>query len=103
MARKRKRPRKRGKRKSRQRKSREGPDAGVLFMARRGVPEAQFRLADMYLTGQGGVAHDDAKAARWLRAAAEQGHTGAQTILAEMYRDGDGVEMDLEEAARWLR
>ena len=98
MARKRKRPRKRGRR-----RSRHGPDSRILFLARRGVPGAQFRLGQMYLTGEGGLKYDPAKAARWLRAAAEQDHVEAQALLAELYHEGDGVEQDFEEAARWLR
>jgi len=47
MARKRKRPRKRGKRRSRR-----GPDSRILFLARRGVADAQFRLGEMYQTGR---------------------------------------------------
>ena len=98
MARKRKRPRKRGRR-----RSRHGPDSRILFLARRGVPGAQFRLGQMYLTGEGWLKYDPAKAARCLRAAAEQDHVEAQALLAELYHEGDGVEQDFEEAARWLR
>ena len=67
------------------------------------MPGAQFRLGQMYLTGEGGLKYDPAKAARWLRAAAEQDHVEAQALLAELYHEGDGVEQDFEEAARWLR
>ena len=98
MARKRKRPAKRGKRRSGR-----GPEAGILFLARRGVPDAQFQLGEMYWIGEGGLKSDAAKAARWFRAAAEQGHTDAQMLLAELCHEGDGVEQDFEEAAKWLR
>ena len=104
MARKRKRRGKRGGRGKRGRRgkpgSRRGPDSKIMFLARRGVPDAQFRLGEMYLLGDDGPRQDSSKAVRWFRAAAEQGHTDAQVLLAEMYREGDGVEQDLEEAAQ---
>ena len=79
------------------------PGARTRFLARNGVPAAQFRLGQMYLVGEDGVQRDAEKAVRWFRAAAKQGLTDAQVMLAECYREGDGVEEDYEEAARWLR
>jgi TPR repeat protein len=43
------------------------------------------------------------EAARWFRAAAEQGVPEAQTDLAVMYYNGDGVTRDYGEAAKWAR
>ena len=40
------------------------------------------------------------EAARWYRVAAEHGHIGAMLSLANMYRDGRGVEMNGPEAMR---
>ncbi len=40
---------------------------------------------------------------KWYRKAAEQGHASAQFALAEMYKNGDGVARDLQEALRWYR
>ena len=57
----------------------------------------------IYLAGEEGVRHDPAKAAKWFRRAAVQGHASAQTMLADAHREGDGVEQDFEEAARWYR
>lgn len=79
------------------------PDAGLLFLARRGVAEAQFELGRMYLAGEGDVPHDPSEAARWFLAAAEQDHVEAQVRLADAYYRGQGVSRDLEEAAHWLR
>src|SRR5208337_146562 len=42
-------------------------------------------------------------AARFWGPLAEQGHTGAQNNLGEMYRDGLGVEQDDAEALIWFR
>ena len=79
------------------------PDAGLLFLARRGVAEAQFQLGRMYLAGEGDVRYDTSEAARWFLAAAEQDHVDAQVRLAEAYCRGEGVCQDPEEAAHWFR
>jgi len=47
-----------------------------------GNAEAQYRLALMYREGKG-VKQSDRKAASLLRQAAEQGHSSAQSILAD--------------------
>jgi hypothetical protein len=62
---------------------------------------AQFNLALLYEKGEG-VAVDKAKAVEWYKKAAEQGHVAAQTKLSECYRDGVGVEKDLELSTHWL-
>ena len=98
MARKRKRPKKRGKR-----SHKSGPHARALFLAKKGNPEAQCRLGEMYLAGEGGARHDPERAVEWFRAAAEQGHASAQVYLGDAYYDGDVVVQDSEEAVRWYR
>jgi len=52
----------------------------VRVKAEKGDPEAQERLAHLYLNGLG-VSEDGGKAMRWLRKAAEQGRTSSQTEL----------------------
>lgn len=46
---------------------------------------------------------DYATAFREFKALAEQGHTGAQHNLADMYATGKGVPRDETRAVRWLR
>lgn len=58
--------------------------------ARRGDPEAQHRLALMYLRGEG-VEADQAWAVTWLRRAAASGHRAAAERLARIYREA-GLE-----------
>ncbi len=41
------------------------------------------------------------EAARWFRAAAEQGHAPAQFNLGQLYRKGLGVEQDFGAAHAW--
>ena len=45
---------------------------------------------------------DDAEAARWYRAAAEQGYAPGQGGLGYMYAYGAGVERDPVRAYMWL-
>jgi TPR repeat protein len=56
----------------------------------------------MYYRGHGAPA-DHEQAARWFRAAAEQGIPEAQNLLAVMYYKGDGVAVDHSQAAEWAR
>jgi uncharacterized protein len=44
-----------------------------------------------------------AEAARWYLASAEQGEGPAMKNLSSMYRDGRGVDQDIQQAIRWLR
>ena len=63
---------------------------------------AQYRLAMLYERGRGGVSRDASKAARWHRAAAEQGNALAQYSLGWLYQDGIGVKQNLTLAKRWF-
>lgn len=54
-----------------------------------------------YAQGEG-VPQDYREAAKWYRAAAEQGDTNAQYFLGEMYANGRGVSRDRREAMKWL-
>jgi len=83
---------------------------------------AQFYIGNCYERGRG-ERQDYAEAAEWYRKAAEQGHERAKAKLriVELHRDaengdaeaqyalglrcenGDGVEKDLTEAAKWYR
>lgn len=62
--------------------------------------EKQYQMGCKYYAGDG-VPQDYAKAAVWLRKAAEQGHAWAQHDLGECYYWGHGVEQDFSEAAKW--
>jgi len=46
---------------------------------------------------------EPARAAAFLRTAAEYGDPAAQALLGQLYADGRGVERDMFEAGRWLR
>jgi TPR repeat protein len=48
-----------------------------------------------------GVERNPAEAARWWRAAADQGLPQAQFNLGMLYETGQGVTVDYLEAAKW--
>lgn len=79
------------------------PHDALVFLARRGLAEAQFRLGEMYLAGGAGLPRDPSASTRWFLRAAEQDHIAAQIHVAEAYYDGVGVDRDHEEAAHWFR
>jgi uncharacterized protein len=53
-------------------------------------------------SGATAFSRDDAAAAGWYQAAAQQGEVAAQTHLGLMYRDGRGVAQDQALAYAWL-
>jgi TPR repeat protein len=65
-------------------------------------PEDEAELGQVYENGVG-VDQSYAEAARWYRAAAEQGDAIAQRHLAEMYYTARGVPQDFREAYKWYR
>ncbi len=66
--------------------------------ARRGDPQAQYRLAvDNYRRRPPELR----RAARWARRSAQQGYAAAEYLLAGLYSGGEGVPRDLVRAYRW--
>ncbi|MGE4653177.1 MAG: tetratricopeptide repeat protein, partial [Myxococcota bacterium] len=65
-----------------------------------GDPEAQTRLGKYALSGS---VPDSKSALRWFRAAAKQGHAGAQAGLGALYLRSEDVEKDSAESLRWYR
>jgi TPR repeat protein len=72
-----------------------------LEAAEKGIAEAQYRLGNIYLEGNG-VARDPAKAASWFRRAAEQGHASAQNNFGLLCLNGSGVHKNDAEALKWF-
>ena len=67
-----------------------------------GDPKALYFLAKSYSKGNG-VPRDDAKAADYMRQAADKDYAFAQNDLGSFYARGVGVKTDFEEAAKWYR
>ena len=53
--------------------------------------------------GSSGVLKDGQQAAKWFSEAAQAGHPSAQWMLGKCYAQGEGVQQNWEEAARWRR
>jgi len=65
--------------------------------------EAYYILALLYQNGYGELKSDMNKMVENLTKSAERGFVKAQYILGEMYKDGDEVVKDREQAIFWLK
>jgi TPR repeat protein len=66
-----------------------------------GDADAQFSLATMLLSGQGGE-QNARQAARWFKLAARKGHVGAQAEFGHMLFEGIGIDRRPVEGLMWL-
>ena len=64
--------------------------------AEQGMIDAMFNLANLYEQGCPGMEPELAKAVIWRKRCADAGDAESEYLLANMYRDGRGVEKDLE-------
>ena len=69
--------------------------------AARDYPPAQFALAEVYSTGEGGPANNRL-ARQWTQAAAEGGNVDAMHKLGSMYATGEGGAQDIFTAISWF-
>ncbi len=69
--------------------------------AESGNARAMYRLARLYMAGEG-VRRDLNTGVAWLRQAAEKGNPYAQYTLGKMYLQGNELPQDKREALRWL-
>ena len=74
---------------------------GLQRLGAAGHPVAQFLVGTTYYKGERMAPPDVARAAEWLRKAADQGERRAQFMLATMHFTGDGVSRDYVEAYKW--
>jgi TPR repeat protein len=80
-------------------------DISVLHkQAKEGNAEAQFKLANAYLRGEG-VSQDSKQAVEWFRKAADLGHPVAEFTLAYMYLKGakPSIDKDPRQGLDWLQ
>lgn len=77
------------------------PVPGMEAAIAAGDVEASLALASAYLNGSDWVEQDATRAAELFTAAATEGNAVAQRILAFLYFDGEGVEVDPAEGMRW--
>ena len=77
----------------------------AVEMARKNGGESRFAnliLGHAAFFGLGGVTKDYSSAAQWYEKSAQAGHEIAAYNVGLMYRDGDGVAVDLDTARKWL-
>ena len=77
-------------------------DAGSEETANVSGARAQVNMGNKYRDGVS-VDRNYQEAARWYRAAAEQGDAAGQNHLADLYHEGKGVPQDLMEAVKWYQ
>jgi len=82
--------------------SRESVAGFVREAAEAGSAEAQARIGQMLLDGDG-VAQDAAQAFAWFERAARAGHVEAANMVGRCYDLGWGVAVDKVAAAAWYR
>ncbi len=78
-------------------------DPEVRKSAEAGDPEAQFRLGEALLLDPAHTPENSKDAVRWLKTAAENGHTEAMIYLGRLSRTGVGVLQDFDLSAKWIR
>jgi len=71
-------------------------------LAEQGSADAQFKLADMHMFGEGMPA-DAAQAVKWYLLSADQDFPNAQFALGFMYMNAIGVGKDYVQAVKWFR
>lgn len=71
----------------------------LLYAATNGEVDAQWNLGQVYFYMLG----DLKEALYWFHKAAEQGAETAQSKIAKIYMDGEGVPKDDVEALKWVR
>jgi TPR repeat protein len=74
----------------------------MMAAAKQGHALAMHGLGFMYLEGEC-TDKDPEQAAHWFNKAADAGMQGSMTTLAMMYRDGNGVEQNQQEADRLFK
>ncbi len=73
----------------------------IRQLADQGNPQAQAKLASLYILGREGVEKDEKQAAEWMEKAADHGLVEAQVVMGAMYDRGLGVLADRNKATQW--
>lgn len=79
-----------------------GRFADTAKLAHNNDPVAEYRLARMYLKGEGGPVNEE-EARIWMERAADHGNAEAQYAFSFVLREGRGVVQDFERAAKLTR
>ncbi|HEY9678773.1 MAG TPA: tetratricopeptide repeat protein [Drouetiella sp.] len=77
--------------------------AELKELAAEGEPYALLALGSKYLNGSEGLERSQSKGFECYLKAAEKGLPFAQILAGQHYRDGDGVEVNKDEAKKWFQ
>lgn len=80
-------------------------EKGLAWM-RRAAPKndyALYQLGSSYLNGKGGLEVDGKKALELVIEAAKRGHALSQNAVGWIYKEGLGVDENVDEAVKWFR
>jgi TPR repeat protein len=69
--------------------------------AEKSYPEAQLKIGDFYLAGNG-VDRSDTRALQWYLSAAEQSYAPGQVAVGSMFEAGRGTSRDYPKAIEWF-
>ena len=72
----------------------------ILLAAQKGLPSAQWKVANLYYAGDGIEANNE-EMKKWIITAAKNGHDIAQYTLAEWYETGEFIEKNIQQALYW--
>ncbi len=71
--------------------------------ANQGYAETQAQLGYLYEKGKCGLPQNYLEAIKWYQKAAERGNVLAQKVLARIYEEGQGVNIDNAKAIEWYQ
>lgn len=74
----------------------------LLEAANAGSKEASYNLGLFYKTGQKGFPQDKTKALQYYKKAFDLGEISSGYYIGKMYRDGDGIPRDMNQACSWF-
>lgn len=72
----------------------------VLLAAEKGLPSAQWKVANLYYEGDG-IEKNFEECKRWIFIAANNDSDSAQYTLATWYETGELLSKNVQEAIRW--
>lgn len=75
----------------------------IRHLADQGGANAQYWMGVIYSGDYYGVSKNIPKALRWYRISAKQNYAPAQTKIAEIYLNGDGVPKNIVSAHMWYQ
>lgn len=75
----------------------------IRMAADQGLPEAAYSYGLIFYFGDHGLNQDYKLASAYLKTAAEAGNPDARNILGAIHENGQGTEVNEEEAKRWYR